>query len=136
MYIDAKGLKWLRTGDVGYTDEEGYLYIVDRKKDMILSGGQNVYPTDIEAVMVEHPLVSEVTVIGVPHEKWGETPLALVVPRGAVEEAAAEELLRWTNERVGKRQRLSAVEFRNDLPRNPAGKVLKRGLREKYWDGR
>jgi acyl-CoA synthetase (AMP-forming)/AMP-acid ligase II len=132
MYIDARGLQWLRTGDIGRTDAEGYLYIVDRKKDMILSGGQNIYPADIEAVMVEHPLVSEATVIGIPHEKWGETPLGLIVAREAVDNAMLQELLQWVNERVGKRQRLSGIEARDELPRNPNGKVLKRELRKEF----
>jgi acyl-CoA synthetase (AMP-forming)/AMP-acid ligase II len=134
MYIDPQGRQWLRSGDIGRVDEEGFLFIVDRKKDMILSGSQNIYPTDIEAVMSEHPLISEVTVIGIPHEKWGETPLALVVLRGAAAEQTEEEILQWTNERVGKRQRINGVEIRQDLPRNPNGKVLKRELRKEYWD--
>jgi len=134
MYVDPQGRQWLRSGDIGKVDEEGFLFIVDRKKDMILSGSQNIYPTDIEAVMSEHPLISEVTVIGIPHEKWGETPLALVVLRGAAAEQTEEEILQWTNERVGKRQRINGVEIRQDLPRNPNGKVLKRELRKEYWD--
>jgi len=134
MYIDASGLQWLRTGDIGRVDEDGYLYIVDRKKDMILSGSQNIYPADIEAIMVEHPDVSEATVIGVPHETWGETPLALVVLKSGSDANCAGDLLEWTNERVGKRQRISAVEIRQELPRNPNGKVLKRELRKQYQD--
>jgi acyl-CoA synthetase (AMP-forming)/AMP-acid ligase II len=82
-WTDPQGKRWLRTGDIGRLDEEGFLYIVDRKKDMILSGGQNVYPADIEAVMREHPAVADVAVVGVPSERWGETPLALVVAAGA-----------------------------------------------------
>lgn len=134
MYIDPEGRQWLRTGDIGRLDEDGFLFIVDRKKDMILSGSQNIYPTDIEAVMSEHPLISEVTVIGIPHEKWGETPLALVVLREAADDQTEAEILQWTNERVGKRQRINGVEIRQDLPRNPNGKVLKRELRKEYWD--
>jgi acyl-CoA synthetase (AMP-forming)/AMP-acid ligase II len=134
MYIDPEGRQWLRSGDIGRVDEEGFLFIVDRKKDMILSGSQNIYPTDIEAIMSEHPQISEVTVIGIPHEKWGETPLALVVLREAAGERTEEEILQWTNERVGKRQRINGVEIRQDLPRNPNGKVLKRELRKEYWD--
>ncbi len=134
MYIDANGLQWLRTGDIGRVDEEGYLYIVDRKKDMILSGGQNIYPADIEAVMVEHPLVSEVAVIGMPNETWGETPLALVVLRNGSDADCGAQILEWTNARVGKRQRICAVEIRTELPRNPNGKVLKRELRKQYQE--
>jgi acyl-CoA synthetase (AMP-forming)/AMP-acid ligase II len=104
---------------------------VDRKKDMILSGGQNIYPGDIESVMLGHPDVAEVAVIAVPSERWGETPLAVVVPRsGAQPDAAA--LTAWTNERVGRQQRISGVALRDSLPRNPNGKILKRELRTEY----
>ncbi len=134
MYFDRNGRQWLRTGDIGRVDEDGYLYIVDRKKDMILSGGQNIYPADIEAIMSDHPCVSEVAVIGVPHEKWGETPLALIVTSAGTAAGCEAEILNWTNERVGKRQRISGVEVREDLPRNPNGKILKRELRKDYWN--
>jgi acyl-CoA synthetase (AMP-forming)/AMP-acid ligase II len=130
-WIDAAGRQWLRTGDVGRLDEEGFLYIVDRKKDMIISGGQNIYPTDIEGVMLGHPAIAEVAVIGVPSERWGETPVAAVVLRaGSTVEAA--ELIEWTNERVGKQQRISAVARLETLPRNANGKILKRELRDRY----
>lgn len=132
MYIDENGLPWLRTGDIGHTDKDGYLYITDRKKDMINSGGQNIYPADIEAVMVQHPLIAEVGVIGVPDETWGEAPLALVVLRQPATADTAEELLRWTNERVGKRQRIKAVVVRTEMPRNSNGKILKRELRKEF----
>jgi acyl-CoA synthetase (AMP-forming)/AMP-acid ligase II len=133
MFIDSSGLQWLRTGDIGRTDEDGYLYIIDRKKDMILSGGQNIYPADIEALMVEHPLVAEVGVIGVPDATWGETPVAIVVPRaGSAAADLAATLLEWTNQRVGKRQRLREVRIVDTLPRNPNGKILKRELRRTY----
>jgi len=130
MFFDPSGVQWLRTGDIGRVDEQGYLYIVDRKKDMILSGGQNIYPADIEAVMITHPAVSEVAVIGVPHATWGETPLAIAVMQPGVEWPEPQQLTAWTNERVGKRQRISATEFTTDLPRNANGKILKRQLRE------
>ncbi len=131
VWTDGEGRRWLRTGDVGRLDEQGFLYIVDRKKDMILSGGQNIYPADIEAVLLRHPDVAEVAVIGVPSERWGETPLAVVVPRaGARPDAAA--IAAWTNERVGRQQRVSGVTFRDSLPRNPNGKILKRELRVEY----
>jgi acyl-CoA synthetase (AMP-forming)/AMP-acid ligase II len=127
-WTDEQGRRWLRTGDIGRLDGEGFLYIVDRKKDMILTGGQNVYPADIEIVMLGHPDVAEVAVIAVPSEKWGETPLAVVVPRsGALPDPAA--LTAWTNERVGRQQRISGVLLRDSLPRNPNGKILKRELR-------
>lgn len=130
-WIDGDGRRWLRTGDIGRLDDEGFLYIVDRKKDMILSGGQNVYPADIELVMLGHPGVAEIAVIGVPSEKWGETPLAVVVPRAGARVDAAE-LAAWTNERVGRQQRVSGVVLRDSLPRNPNGKILKRELRAEY----
>jgi acyl-CoA synthetase (AMP-forming)/AMP-acid ligase II len=130
-WIDAAGRQWLRTGDLGRLDEEGFLYIVDRKKDMILSGGQNIYPADIEAVMRDHPAVADVAVIGVLSERWGETPLAVVVCH-AGHVLAASELVAWTNARVGKQQRISGVVWRDSLPLNPNGKVLKRELRREY----
>jgi acyl-CoA synthetase (AMP-forming)/AMP-acid ligase II len=133
LWRDSKGRTFIRTGDMGYLDDEGYLYIAERKKDMIISGGLNVYPRDIEEVVAEHPYVAEVGVVGIPHPKWGETPLALVVPKG---EAAPdpEEVKEWANERLGKHQRLFAVELREELPRNAIGKILKRELREEYSD--
>ncbi len=125
------GVRWLRSGDIGRLDEDGYLTIVDRKKDLILSGGQNVYPADLEAVLLEHEAVSECAVIGIPSETWGETPLALVVPRNGA--ADPDELKTWANQRLGRQQRIGAVEFRDALPRNPTGKLLKRELRKAYW---
>lgn len=127
------GRKWMRTGDVGMLDGEGYLYIVDRKKDMILSGGQNIYPQDIEAVLITHPDVNDVAVIGVPSDKWGETPLAVAV----LEEDCASidtDILAWANSKLGKQQRLAGLTTRESLPRNPNGKILKRELRETYKD--
>lgn len=131
-YHDEQGLLWLRSGDIGYLDEEGFLYIVDRKKDMILSGGQNIYPQDIEAVLVNHEGVDDAAVIGMPSKRWGETPVALVVARGEVPETAM--LLDWTNQRLGKQQRLADCIFVDELPRNPNGKILKRELRKAYGD--
>ena len=130
-WIDEAGRRWLRTGDLGRLDEDGFLYVVDRKKDMILSGGQNIYPADIEFVLRQHPAVAEVAVVGVPSAKWGETPVAVVVVRDGVR-AEADELLAWTNARVGRQQRIAAVEFMEALPRNPNGKILKRELRVQY----
>ena len=130
-WIDRTGLQWLRTGVLGRIDEEGFLYIVDRKKDMIISGGQNIYPTDIESVMRRHPMVAEVAVIGIASARWGETPLAIVVPH-AGQDLSALELLEWTNAAVGKQQRLGGLVLRDSLPRNPNGKVLKRELRREY----
>jgi acyl-CoA synthetase (AMP-forming)/AMP-acid ligase II len=134
FWTDEQGRTWLRSGDVGRLDEQGFLYITDRKKDMIISGGQNVYPADIEAVLMRHPAVADCAVIGVPSERWGETPLALAVLR---EEARArvEELRDWANAQLGKQQRISAIELRQFLPRNANGKLLKRELRALYWPG-
>jgi acyl-CoA synthetase (AMP-forming)/AMP-acid ligase II len=128
-WIDPQGRKWLRTGDIGRIDDEGFLYLVDRKKDMILSGSQNVYPIDIERVMLGHTAVREVAVVGVPSERWGETPLAIVVRDGPLD---AADLVEWTNARVGKQQRLAGAVFVDELPRNPNGKILKRELRRLY----
>lgn len=127
---------WLYSGDMGYVDEEGYLYLVDRKKDMIDSGGVKVYPKDIEEIAAQHPDVREVAVFGVPHEKWGETPLAAVILReGAPTSAAA--LRDWINGRVAARyQRVSEVVIVADFPRSAAGKTLKREMREPYWAGK
>jgi acyl-CoA synthetase (AMP-forming)/AMP-acid ligase II len=130
IWRDAHGRTFIRSGDVGMLDEDGYLTIIDRKKDMIISGGFNVFPTDVEAVVGQHPNVADVCVIGVPHDKWGETCLALVIPRGDADPAAIKD---WANERLAKYQRLHAVELRQDFPRNALGKVLKRLLRDPYW---
>jgi long-chain acyl-CoA synthetase len=124
---------WLHTGDVGFVDEEGYLHLVDRMKDMIDSGGVKVYPRDVEEVAARHPDVREVAVFGIPHEKWGETPVAAVILRPGAK-VAAEELRTWINERVSARfQRVSAVVVMDDFPRSTAGKTLKREMREPYW---
>ena len=127
---------WLMTGDLGRVDAEGYLYLVDRKKDMIDSGGVKVYPQDIEQVAARHPDVAEVVVFGVPDDKWGETPVAVLRLRPGAKADAA--LLRaWINEHVGARyQRVSQVLLVDDFPRSVAGKVLKRVLREPFWAGR
>lgn len=132
IWRDERGRTFIRSGDVGRQDEDGFLILVDRKKDMIISGGFNVFPTDLEEVLGQHPDVLDATVIGVPHERWGETPLGLVILKpGATFDAAA--MLLWCNERLGKHQRLSAIEARDEFPRNALGKVLKRLLREPYW---
>lgn len=131
-WVDGAGEVWLRSGDIGYLDDDGYLYIVDRKKDMILSGGQNIYPQDIEAILITHDAVDDVAVIGVPSVRWGETPLALVVSGG--DDIAGDDILAWANGRLGKQQRLSGCLVVDELPRNPNGKILKRELRQRYGD--
>ncbi|MFC5992842.1 long-chain fatty acid--CoA ligase [Pseudonocardia hispaniensis] len=119
---------WLRTGDAGRVDDEGYLYLEDRVKDMVITGGENVYPAEVERVLVEHPDVAEVAVIGLPHEKWGETVHAVVVPSHP-DHADAEALIKYTRERLAHYKCPTGVTFVDALPRNPTGKVLKRELR-------
>jgi acyl-CoA synthetase (AMP-forming)/AMP-acid ligase II len=127
---------WLHTGDVGYVDAEGYLHLVDRMKDMIDSGGVKVYPRDVEEVAARHPDVREVAVFGVPHDKWGETPLCAVILRPGAG-VTAEELRDWINQRVAARfQRVSEVVIMEDFPRSTAGKTLKREMRAPYWQDR
>ncbi|MDJ0957160.1 MAG: AMP-binding protein [Arenicellales bacterium] len=123
---------WLHTGDVGYVDEDGYLFLVDRMKDMIISGGVNVYPKDIEEIVIQHPAVREVAVFGAQSDKWGETPVAAVIlTEGA--SISERDLVQWANDRVdAKFQRISGVVILDAFPCNVAGKILKRELREKY----
>ena len=133
--LTAQAIKngWLYSGDLGYADEDGFLHLVDRKKDLIISGGVNVYPKDIEEVLVQHPAVREVAVFGVPHDKWGEAPVGAVILRDGFG-TTAEELKAWTNSRVAARyQQLCEVKILVDFPRSSAGKTLKRELRAPYW---
>jgi long-chain acyl-CoA synthetase len=129
------GKRFIRTGDLGRFDADGFLTLLDRKKDMIISGGFNIYPSDLEAVLREHPDVADAAVVGVPSTAWGETPVAYVVPRAGAG-VTQQALLAWVNERVGKTQRLSALEFAESLPRSAIGKVLKRELRDQYQAGK
>ena len=126
------GLIFFKSGDMGRFDEDGFLVLLDRAKDVIISGGFNIYPVDIEAELARHPAVADCAVIGVPSTRWGETPLALVVLRAGMA-AQPDELAAFVNGRVGKAQRVSGVEFRDTLPRSPIGKLLKRELRAPYW---
>ena len=130
-WISPEGLAFIRTGDVGRFDAEGFVELMDRKKDMIISGGFNIYPSDLEAVLRQHPDVADVAVVGVPSAEWGETPVAFIVSRGA----DAETLRAFANERVGKTQRISAVRLIDELPRSHIGKILKRELRDAYVAG-
>ena len=125
---------WFKSGDAGFLDEDGYLYIHDRVKDMIVSGGENVYPAEVENVLMAHPAIADVAVIGVPHEKWGETGKAIVVvaPGREVTEA---EIIAFAKERLATFKCPTSVEWMDVLPRNPSGKVLKKDLREPYWEG-
>ena len=123
---------WLYTGDLGYVDEEGFLFLTGRKKDLIISGGVNVYPTDIEEVIARHPLVKDVAVFGVPHDEWGETPVAAIVLKPG-KEVSAESLRTWINQNIEARfQKVFEVILMEELPRNVAGKILKRELKENY----
>ena len=130
-WYDSTGRRFIRTGDIGRFDEDGFLILMDRKKDMIISGGFNVYPSDLEAVLRGHADVAEAAVVGVPSERWGETPLAFVVLRRK-DALPAKALLEWTNGQLGKTQRLAAVELVESLPHSAIGKVLKRELRDAY----
>ncbi|MDO8418998.1 MAG: class I adenylate-forming enzyme family protein [Rubrivivax sp.] len=133
-WFDATGRRFIRTGDVGRFDEDGFLVLHDRRKDMVISGGFNIYPSDLEAVLRRHPAVAEAAVIGVPSVEWGETPVACLVLK-ADAQASAEDLRLWANAQLGKTQRLAAVRVLPELPRSAIGKVLKRELREQ-WLGR
>jgi long-chain acyl-CoA synthetase len=124
---------WLRTGDAGYLDDEGYLFLTDRIKDMIVTGAENVYPIEIEEVLSGHPGVADVAVIGVPSTQWGETVKAVVV-RGSSSEVAEQELLDYARERLASFKRPRSVDFVAALPRNPTGKILKREIRAPYWE--
>ncbi|WP_066780057.1 class I adenylate-forming enzyme family protein [Sphingomonas sp. CCH5-D11] len=133
-YHDAQGNRWIRHGDVGRFDEDGFLILMDRKKDMIISGGFNIYPSDLEAVLAQHPAVADCTVVGVPSEEWGETPVGFYVPRAGASESA-EDVRAATNAKLGKTQRLSALYVTDELPRSAIGKVLKRELRDRLSAG-
>ena len=131
--INAEG--WFKTGDAGYMDADGYIYIHDRVKDMIVSGGENVYPAEVENALMSHPGIADVAVIGVPHDKWGETPKAIVVKAPGVEVTEAE-IIAYAKERLAGFKCPTSVDWIDALPRNPSGKILKKDLRAPYWEGR
>ena len=131
---DAQGLGWFRTGDAGYL-QDGYLFIHDRVKDMIVSGGENIYPAEIENAIMAHPGVADVAVIGVPSDRWGETPLALIVPAPGAD-PSQDDIIAHCLERLARFKLPSQVERIETIPRNPSGKVLKTELRKPYWEGR
>ncbi|WP_213571505.1 long-chain-fatty-acid--CoA ligase [Rhodococcus sp. USK13] len=126
---------WLRTGDAGYLDSEGYLYITDRIKDMIISGGENIYPREIEEVLLMHPNVVEVAVVGIPDTKWGESVAAVVVPRHGGDSRLGELLVELCVERLAKYKVPKHIDFVDALPRNAMGKVQKFEIRNRYWSG-
>jgi acyl-CoA synthetase (AMP-forming)/AMP-acid ligase II len=125
---------WLHTGDLGTMDEQGYVYIMDRLKDMIVSGGENIYPREIEEVLFAHPAVADAAVIGVPSATWGEEVKAIVVMRDG-RNVTADDLIRHCGQTLAGYKKPRSVEFVEALPKNPSGKVLKRVLREPYWQG-
>jgi fatty-acyl-CoA synthase len=126
---------WLRTGDAGYMDKDGYLYIHDRIKDMIISGGENIYPAEVESAICDHPDVAEVAVVGVPDDLWGEAVKAIVVMKQG-KQASASDIINFTRERIAGFKTPKSVEFIEALPRNPSGKILRRHLRDPYWVGK
>lgn len=130
-WYSPEGERFIRTGDVGRFDEDGFLVLGDRKKDMIITGGFNVYPSDLEAELAKHPAVAESAVVGIPSREWGETPAAFIVLRAGAT-ATAEELRQWLNAKVGKTQRLTYATIVESLPRSSIGKVLKRQLRDEF----
>ena len=134
IWRDARGRTYIKSGDLGRMDDDGYLYVSGRTKDMIKSGGINVFAKDIEDVFMSHPQVMEAAAIGIPHEKWVETPLLLAIMRPDAT-ISADELKAWGNAKLGKFQRVDRVEFRDEFPRAGHDKVLKRALRDPYWAG-
>jgi long-chain acyl-CoA synthetase len=127
---------WFRTGDAGYVDADGYIYLHDRVKDMIVTGGENVYPAEVENVLMKHPGVADVAVIGVPDERWGETVKAIVVPASGDGARVSEaDLIEFARGQLAGYKLPKSVDFAEVLPRNPSGKLLKRELREPYWRG-
>jgi acyl-CoA synthetase (AMP-forming)/AMP-acid ligase II len=125
---------WFHTGDAGTQDEGGFFYIKDRIKDMIVSGGENIYPAELESVLAAHPAIGDIAVIGVPDPQWGETVKAIVVLKPG-QQLTAEELIEWSRPKLAGYKRPRSVDFTELIPRNPSGKILKRELREPYWEG-
>ena len=128
-WFDASGRRFQRSGDIGWFDADGFLHLLDRKKDVIISGGFNIYAIDLENVLLQHPDVAETSVIAAPSREWGETPIAYVKLRG---NTSPESIRQWANEQLGKTQRIAQVIKTDELPRSPIGKVLKRELRERF----
>jgi len=131
QWIAPDGRVFIRTGDVGRFDEDGFMKLMDRRKDMIISGGFNIYPSDLESVLAKHPAILECAVVGIKSVEWGETPLAFAVLRPGMS-ATADELREFANSKLGKTQRISKIEIVESLPRSAIGKILKRELRDEY----
>ncbi|MBA7676674.1 3-[(3aS,4S,7aS)-7a-methyl-1,5-dioxo-octahydro-1H-inden-4-yl]propanoyl:CoA ligase [subsurface metagenome] len=127
--IDKEG--WVHTGDMGYMDEDGYFFLAGRTTDMIIRGGENISPEEVEAVLHSHPKIEEAAVIGIPDEEWGEQPRAIVVVKQG-ETATGDEIIEYCRARMSSFKRPRSVILVNELPRNPMGKILKRVLREQY----
>ena len=125
---------WFHTGDAGYLDKDGYVYIYDRVKDMIISGGENIYPAEVESALFGHPAVADVAVIGIPDDTWGEAVKAIVVKKQGAN-VTAEELIAYARERIAHFKAPRSVDFVDTLPRTPTGKILKRALRKPFWTG-
>ena len=126
---------WFRTGDAGMLDEEGYLYIQDRIKDMIITGGENVYPAQVESAVYGHPDIADIAVIGVPDDKWGEAVKAVVVAKPG-SNLTEDDVIAYAKEQIAGFKCPKTVDFIDALPRNPSGKILRRELRAPYWDGK
>ena len=126
---------WFLTGDAGYLDDKGYLFIYDRVKDMIVSGGENIYPAEVESALFGHPAIADVAVIGIPDDRWGEAVKAVVVKKPGMD-LKAGELIDWARERIAGYKLPKSVDFVEALPRNPTGKILKREIRKPYWEGK
>jgi len=131
--LDEDG--WLRTGDAGYLDKDGFVYLHDRVKDMIVTGGENVYPAEVENALMRHPGVADVAVFGVPDSKWGEAVKAAIVPADPASPPPAEELIAFAHEYLAGYKCAKSIDYAASLPRNPSGKLLKRELRAPYWEG-
>ncbi len=126
---------WFYTGDIAKRDEDGFVYIVDRKKEMIISGGFNIYPREVEQAIESHPAVAEAAVIGIPDETWGETVKAVVVLKPNCS-ATAGEIIEWCKAKIASYKKPHSVEFVGSLPKNFQGKIMRRALRDQYWQGR
>jgi len=134
----ARRGRYFTVGDIGYLDEDGYLFLCDRKNDMIISGGVNIYPAEIESVLLTHPKVADVAVFGIPHEEWGEQVKAVVQPIEGAEAGPAltEEILAFCRDKLAKYKTPRSIDYTEDMPRDPNGKLYKRKLRDPYWEGR